>query len=142
MKSGFTIDHIGIAVQDLDSALEQYSSLCLQERIEREIVESQGVEVAFLYLENQKLEFLMPLHEESPIAKFLNKRGPGMHHIAYKVEDILEEMDRLRKEGYTLIHDDPFIGAGNKWVCFIHPKSTGGILTELCQYLPDTTDLE
>jgi len=142
MKSGYTIDHIGIAVHNIEEALTQYSNLSHQKKIQRERVESQGLEVAFLHLGEQKLEFLMPISDSSPVVKFLAKRGPGVHHIAYKVDDILEEMDRLRKEGFQLIHEAPFIGAGNKWVCFLHPKSTNGVLTELCQYLPKASEEE
>jgi len=131
---GYTIDHIGIAVSDLDDAISNYLTLTQSQKVTKERVVSQKVEVAFIYLGAQKLELLAPLEEDSPVQKFLDKRGPGMHHIAYKVENIKEEIARLKEKGLQFIHNEPFIGAGGKWVCFLHPKSTGGVLTELCQY--------
>lgn len=130
----YPIDHIGIAVSDLEAAIDQHCLLTGATEVQRETVQSQHVSVAFIYLGEQKLELLAPTHADSTIQKFLDKRGPGMHHIAYRVENIKAEIARLQKDGYQFIHNQPFIGAGGKWVCFLHPKSTGGVLTELCQY--------
>ena len=98
-----------------------------------EVVESEGVRTSFFKAGPNKIELLEATNPESPIAKFIEKRGEGIHHVAYAVEDIAAEMDRLKREGFRLLNDAPKAGADNKWVCFLHPKDAGGTLIELCQ---------
>ncbi|MCL4149874.1 UNVERIFIED_CONTAM: hypothetical protein GTU68_028502, partial [Idotea baltica] len=98
-----------------------------------EEVASQGVKVAFFNTEAGKIELLQGMNAESPISKFVEKRGEGMHHVGYLVEDIDASMKSLEKEGYRLLNDTPKRGANNKWICFLHPKDCNGVLTELCQ---------
>jgi methylmalonyl-CoA/ethylmalonyl-CoA epimerase len=102
----------------------------------REEVPSEGVRTAFYLVGNTKIELLEATHDESPIAKFIDKRGGGVHHIAFEVDDILSAMNRLKLAGFVLTRDVPVPGADNKLVCFVHPKSTGGTLIELCQEIP------
>nr|WP_270454144.1 methylmalonyl-CoA epimerase [Halonatronomonas betaini] len=127
------IDHIGIAVEDLEAGLEFYRDALGLEYKGQEEVEEQGVKVAFLKIGESKIELLEPLHEDSPIAKFLSKRGEGIHHIAYLVDNIDEKVSVMDAKGVRFIGDEPTEGAGNKKIIFIHPKSTKGVLTELCQ---------
>jgi len=134
LKSIFRkVEHIGIAVQNLEEADQLYQRMLGVRRYKIEEVTSEGVRTAFYLLGETKIELLEPTHADSPIAGFLSKRGPGMHHIAFDVEDILEAMQRLRDAGFVLTHENPMRGADHKLVCFIHPKSTGGTLIELCQ---------
>ena len=127
------VDHIGIAVKDLSSANELFTKLFNQNHYKVESVESEGVATSFFQLEETKIELLQATHPDSAIAKFIEKKGEGIHHIAFEVEDIAAEMDRLQKEGFQLIHESPKEGADNKRICFLHPKSTNGVLIELCQ---------
>ncbi|NPA43231.1 MAG: methylmalonyl-CoA epimerase [Chlorobi bacterium] len=127
------IEHIGIAVADLDRATELYTRLLGIPPYKTERVESEGVEVAFFRVGQSKIELLAPLHEASPIAKFLAKRGEGIHHVAFGVSDIRAELQRLKAEGFELLNENPKPGADRKWVAFVHPKSAGGVLVELCQ---------
>ncbi len=127
------IDHIGIAVEDLEAGLEFYRDALGLEYKGQEEVEDQGVKVAFLKIGESKIELLEPLHDESPIAKFLNKRGEGIHHIAYLVDNIDEKISEMDAKDVRFIGDKPTEGAGDKKIIFIHPKSTKGVLTELCQ---------
>ncbi|HQV51974.1 MAG: methylmalonyl-CoA epimerase [Flavobacteriales bacterium] len=127
------IEHIGIAVKDLDKAEELYAKLLGTPSYKREAVESEGVITSFFQVGPNKIELLESTKEDGPIAKAIEKRGEGMHHIAYEVADIREEMARLKAEGFTLLSEEPKRGADNKLVCFIHPKSAGGVLVELCQ---------
>ena len=127
------IEHIGIAVKDLDKAEELYAKLLGTPSYKREAVESEGVITSFFQVGPNKIELLESTTEDGPIAKAIEKRGEGMHHIAYEVADIREEMARLKAEGFTLLSEEPKRGADNKLVCFIHPKSAGGVLVELCQ---------
>lgn len=132
------IEHIGIAVADIDEGEKLYEKLLGVPPYKREVVESEGVITSFFRQGFNKIELLAPLVEgEGPIGKYLAKKGPGMHHIAYAVCDIKKEMQRLRDEGFTLLHDRPKEGADNKLICFVHPKTAGGVLTELCQEKPD-----
>ena len=127
------VEHIGIAVKSLVSANELFSKLFGQESYKSEKVEREGVTTAFFQMENTKIELLEATNSDSPISKFIEKRGEGIHHIAFEVEDIKAEMSRLEKLGFTLLNKEPQKGADNKLICFLHPKSTNGILVELCQ---------
>ena len=127
------IEHIGIAVLDLDKSEELYENLLGVKSYKREVVESEGVITSFFKAGINKVELLQSINEEGVIAKFIEKKGEGIHHIAYAVTDIVAEMKRLSSEGFTLLSEEPKKGADNKWVCFLHPKTTGGVLVELCQ---------
>ena len=127
------IEHIGIAVKDLDAANEVYSKLLGVDPYKSEGVESEGVMTSFFQTGVNKIELLAATNSDSAIAKFLEKKGEGIHHIAFHVDDIYAEMDRLRKEGFVLLNEEPKMGADNKLICFVHPKGTHGVLVELCQ---------
>ena len=127
------IEHIGIAVKDLEAAKSIYEKLLGTVCYKVEAVESEGVATAFLKSGVNKIELLEASNLESPIAKFIDKRGEGIHHIAFEVDDIESEMARLAAEGFTILSDKPKKGADNKLVCFVHPKSVNGVLIELCQ---------
>lgn len=127
------IEHIGIAVNDIKSAGKVYETLLNTLIYKIEDVESEGVKTAFLQIGSSKIELLEPTSADSPVSKFIEKRGEGIHHIAFDVEDIEAEMERLKKEGFVLLNEKPKLGADNKLVCFIHPKSANGVLIELCQ---------
>ena len=132
MKS-LEIDHIGIAVQSIEASTVRYQQLSGAVIIHEEEVAHQKVKVRFLQTGNQKLELLEATSPDSPIARFIEKHHDGVHHIAFKVDNIRDEMDRLRNEGFHLIQEAPIPGACNKWICFIHPKSVHGMLVEICQ---------
>ena len=127
-----TLDHIGIAVESLAKEVEFYEALGLELEGVEEVVE-QGVKVGFLPVGDGRLELLEPTGESSPIAKHLERRGPGLHHICLKVVDIRASMAALAERGYRLLSDEPQKGAHGCLVCFVHPKSTGGVLLELSQ---------
>ncbi|MDB5133154.1 MAG: methylmalonyl-CoA epimerase [Mucilaginibacter sp.] len=127
------IEHIGIAVHDLKSAGITYEKLLNMPVYKTEEVASEGVKTAFLQAGPNKIELLEALSDDSPVAKFLAKKGEGIHHIAFEVTDIKAEMQRLKNEGFILLNDEPKLGADNKLVCFVHPKSANGVLVELCQ---------
>ena len=127
------IEHIGIAVKDLDVSNKVFASLFGKEHYKIETVESEHVMTSFFKSGPNKIELLQATDSNSPIAKFIEKRGEGIHHIAFAVDDIETEIKRLKNEGFILINDIPKKGADNKLVVFIHPKSTNGILIELCQ---------
>ncbi len=127
------IEHIGIAVSDIASAGKLYEKLLNTAVYKVEEVASEGVKTAFLQTGINKIELLEATSVDSPIAKFIEKRGGGIHHIAFEVEDIIAEMERLTQEGFILLNEQPKQGADNKLVCFVHPKSTNGVLIELCQ---------
>ena len=128
------IEHIGIAVTSLDEGEALYEKLLGVKPYKRETVVREGVVTSFFRQGPNKIELLAPITEgEGPIGKYLNKKGPGIHHIAYAVDDIYQEMERMSAEGFTLLSDEPKPGADNKLVCFLHPKSAGGVLVELCQ---------
>jgi len=127
------IEHIGIAVANLEAAGSLYEKLLNTSVYKIEEVTSEGVKTAFLQNGPNKIELLEATGEDSPIAKFIAKKGQGIHHIAFEVDDIKAEMQRLKSEGFVLLSDEPKLGADNKLVCFVHPKSAGGVLVELCQ---------
>lgn len=127
------IEHLGIAVKSIEESLKTFELLLGTECYKVEEVVSEGVKTAFLQIGESKIELLEALNIESPIAKYLDKRGPGIHHIAFDVENIEEEIKRLSENGFTLIHQSPKDGADNKLIAFLHPKSTESILVELCQ---------
>jgi methylmalonyl-CoA/ethylmalonyl-CoA epimerase len=127
------IEHIGIAVKDLQKSNELFSKLFGKEHYKIEKVESEHVSTSFFMLGDTKIELLEASSPDSAIAKFIEKKGEGIHHIAYAVDDILAEMKRLENEGFELLNKEPKKGADNKLICFLHPKSTNGILVELCQ---------
>ena len=130
------IEHIGIAIKDLNTSEELFTKLFGKESYKVEAVESEGVKTLFFQLGETKIELLEASKPDSPIAKFIEKRGEGIHHIAYDVEDIESEMERLKGEGFQLLSEKPKEGADNKLVAFLHPKSTNGVLVELCQEKP------
>lgn len=127
------IEHIGIAVKDIKESTRVFSKLFGYKSYKTEVVESEGVVTEFFKVGDSKVELLQAIHENSPIAKFISTKGEGMHHIAFEVEDIYSEMKRLEKEGFVILNAEPKKGADNKLICFLHPKSTNGMLIELCQ---------
>jgi methylmalonyl-CoA/ethylmalonyl-CoA epimerase len=127
------IEHIGIAVKNISEANKIYETLLGIAPYKSEKVESEGVETSFFHCGENKIELLEATNPESPIAKFIDKRGEGVHHIAFAVTDIKSEMERLKNEGFILLNETPKKGADNKWVAFVHPKSSNGVLVELCQ---------
>lgn len=127
------IEHIGIAVKDLEAANKTYRAILGSEHYKTEEVESEGVTTSFFKIGDSKIELLAATREDSPITKFLEKRGEGIHHIAFNVEDIQSEIERLKGEGFTLLNEQPKPGADNKIVAFMHPKNGHGVLVELCQ---------
>jgi len=134
MESRWTkIEHLGIAVRSLEEGNALYTKLLGVGPYKEEVVESEGVRTSFFQAGPNKIELLEAIHPDSPIAKFIEKRGEGLHHVAYAVDDIRSEMARLKAEGVVLLNEEPKAGADGKWVCFLHPKSTGGTLVELCQ---------
>ncbi len=127
------VEHIGIAVNKLSEALPLYEKLLATSCYKKELVESEGVETAFFRVGETKIELLESSDPNGVIARYISQRGEGLHHIAFEVADIRAEMARLKEAGFRLLKDEPSLGADNKWVCFIHPKSAGGVLVELCQ---------
>jgi methylmalonyl-CoA/ethylmalonyl-CoA epimerase len=127
------IEHIGIAVKDLNSSVDIYQKLLNTDCYKTEQVASEFVNTAFFKTGENKVELLQATGPESAIAKFIEKKGEGIHHIAFLVDDILAEMERLHKEGFVLLSESPKKGADNKMVCFVHPKDTNGVLIEICQ---------
>lgn len=127
------IDHIGIAVKDLESAIKTYEAILETECYKRETVETQKTETAFFRTGQSKVELLGATDPDSVIARYVEKHGEGMHHVAFEVENIHKEMNRLKKEGFRLINEEPSEGADNKLIAFLHPKDNNGVLIELCQ---------
>ena len=127
------VEHIGIAVKDLDKANHLYEALLGKPAYKLEEVKSENVLTSFFQAGETKIELLVPTSKNSAIYKHIEKRGEGMHHIAFEVEDIYAEMERLRTEGFHILNEKPKRGADNKLVCFIHPKSANSVLVELCQ---------
>ena len=127
------IEHIGIAVKSIENANQIYTSLLGASPYKMEEVKSEGVKTSFFKIGNNKIELLEAINPDSPIAKFIEKRGEGVHHIAFAVDDIQSEIARLKKEGFIVLNETPKKGADNKLVAFLHPKSTAGVLVELCQ---------
>lgn len=126
------IEHIGIAVKSLDQAIPLYEKLLNAQCYKTEPVETEKVNTAFFRQGDTKIELLESTDPEGVIARYIEKKGEGIHHIAFEVSDIEVEMDRLKKEGFVLLNEKPKAGADNKWVCFLHPKHTSGVLVELC----------
>jgi len=131
------IEHIGIAVKNIEQSNELFGKLLGAAHYKMEEVASESVKTSFFKIGESKIELLEATNDTSPIAKFIEKKGEGIHHIAYDVSDILSEMNRLKNEGFILLNATPKKGADNKLVCFLHPKSTNGVLVELCQEIKD-----
>ena len=127
------IEHIGIAVKDLEQSCDLYEKLLGVPAYKLESVPSEGVNTAFFQTGDNKIELVAALTADSTIASFIEKRGEGIHHLAFDVSDIRQEMARLRNNGFVLLSEEPKLGADNKLVCFIHPKGTAGVLIELCE---------
>ncbi|MCB0653045.1 MAG: methylmalonyl-CoA epimerase [Saprospiraceae bacterium] len=127
------VEHIGIAVKNLEESNALFAQLLGKDHYKIEEVLSEGVRTSFFETGDSKIELLEATDPESPIARFIEKKGEGIHHIAFEVENIGQEMERLRQEGFQLLNETPKRGADNKLVCFIHPKSANGVLVELCQ---------
>ncbi len=127
------VEHIGIAVKDISESIALFEKLLNTNCYKKESVESEGVQTAFFQKGSTKIELLESLNPDSAIATFISKRGEGIHHIAFEVGDIESEMKRLEQEGFRLLNSVPKDGADNKRICFLHPKSTNGVLIELCQ---------
>jgi methylmalonyl-CoA/ethylmalonyl-CoA epimerase len=131
------IEHIGIAVRDIAASNDLFAKLLNVQPYKAETVESEGVTTSFFRVNQTKIELLEATSPDSPIAKFLEKKGEGIHHIAFEVDNILAEIDRLKAEGFTVLNEVPKRGADNKLVCFLHPKGTNGVLVELCQEIKE-----
>jgi methylmalonyl-CoA/ethylmalonyl-CoA epimerase len=127
------IEHIGIAVADLEKASSLYEQLLGVTCYKTELVDTENVNTAFFKVGESKIELLASTADDSAIAKFIAKKGEGIHHIAFEVDDIYAEMERLAGKGFVLLNEQPKKGADNKLICFVHPKSTNGVLIELCQ---------
>lgn len=127
------VEHIGIAVRNIAASNDLFAKLLNSQPYKAETVESEGVTTSFFRVNQTKIELLEATNPEGPIAKFLEKKGEGIHHVAFEVDDINAEMERLKNEGFTLLNETPKRGADNKLVCFLHPKGTNGVLIELCQ---------
>jgi len=127
------VEHIGIAVKNLDDTMSFYDDVLGLEKLSVETVESQGVNIAFFKTGETKIELLEPINDDSPIAKFISKRGEGIHHMAIEVEDIEAKIEDMNEKGASFIGDEPTEGADDMKVIFVHPKSTNGVLLELCE---------
>lgn len=127
------VEHIGIAVRNLDTAIPLYETLLGTPCYKKEQVETEKVETAFFQKGETKIELLESTDPDGVIARYIDKKGEGIHHIAFEVEDIRKEMNRLKTEGFTLLMEEPKRGADHKLICFVHPKSANGVLIELCQ---------
>jgi methylmalonyl-CoA/ethylmalonyl-CoA epimerase len=127
------IEHIGIAVRNIENSNKLFTSLFGKSHYKLEKVESENVSTSFFMMGESKIELLEATDPDSAIAKFIDKKGEGIHHIAFEVQDIRSEMKRLEAEGFTLLSAEPKRGADNKLICFLHPKGTNGVLIELCQ---------
>lgn len=131
------IDHIGIAVNDLTDSTALFNKLFNRTPFHFETLEKMHLEAAFYQLDDTKVELLHPQNERSTVHKFLENKGQGIHHVAFEVEDIYAEINRLKQEGFQPLTEQPYKGALNKLVCFFHPKTTNGVLIELCQKIKD-----
>ena len=127
------IEHIGIAVKSLEVSIPLFEKLLNTSCYKTEVVKSENVNTAFFHIRESKVELLESLDPNGIISKYLEKKGEGIHHIAFEVKNIVEEMKRLKNEGFILLQETPKLGADNKLVCFLHPKETNGVLIELCQ---------
>lgn len=131
------LEHLGIAVENLEESNELFEKMLGRPHYKVEEVESEHVKTAFFKVGDSKIELLEATAPESAIARYLEKRGEGIHHVAFEVEDIYAEMKRLKAEGFRLLNEEPKRGADNKLVCFVHPKSANGVLLELCQEIQE-----
>lgn len=129
----YKVEHIGIAVKSLKTSIPLFEKLLNSQCYKTETIDSEGVNTAFFLKNHSKIELLESSLPGGIIEKFIEKKGEGMHHIAFEVDNIVVEMERLKKEGFTLLNESPKDGADNKLVCFVHPKDTNGVLIELCQ---------
>lgn len=136
------IEHIGIAVRDLTTSNELFSLLLNSQPYKAEEVASEGVMTSFFRVAATKIELLSATRPDSPVAVHLAKRGEGIHHLAFEVDDIQAEMERLRAAGFHLLNEKPKLGADNKLVCFVHPKTANGVLIELCQEIKKQEPLD
>ena len=127
------VEHIGIAVRTLAESVPLFEKLLNSQCYKTEVVESEKVNTAFFKTKDTKIELLESIDENGVISKFIDKKGEGLHHIAFEVDNIETEMERLKSEGFILLNENPKKGADNKLVCFLHPKSTNGVLIELCE---------
>ncbi|RSK44102.1 methylmalonyl-CoA epimerase [Hymenobacter rigui] len=127
------LEHLGLAVKDLEAATTLYTKLLGKEPYKREHVASEAVDTVFFQVGGSKIELLAGTSPDSAITRYLEKKPEGIHHVAFEVDDIRAEMERLRAEGFQLLNEEPKRGADNKLVCFVHPKSANGVLVELCQ---------
>jgi methylmalonyl-CoA/ethylmalonyl-CoA epimerase len=127
------IEHLGIAVHDIEASNELFAKLFGEPHYKIEEVASEGVKTSFFKVGNNKIELLEGTNENSAITKFIEKKGEGIHHVAFEVEDIHKEIERLKSEGFRVLNETPKNGADNKLIAFLHPKSTNGVLIELCQ---------
>jgi len=127
------VEHIGIAVKTLAESVPLFEKLLNSQCYKTEVVESEKVNTAFFKTKDTKIELLESIDENGVISKFIDKKGEGLHHIAFEVDNIETEMERLKNEGFILLNDKPKKGADNKLICFLHPKSTNGVLIELCE---------
>lgn len=128
------LDHVAVVVENIEESIKVYEDLGLEFEPDREVVESQGVTTAFASIdENAHIELLEPYGEDGPIHKYIKKKGPGVHHLCFRVKDVTAKSEELKKNGYILINENPVPGAGGCLVNFIHPKSTGGVLIEISQ---------
>jgi methylmalonyl-CoA/ethylmalonyl-CoA epimerase len=127
------VEHIGIAVRSLSASIPLFEKLLKSSCYKIETVESEMVTTGFFQIGETKIELLESLEADGVISKFIDKKGEGIHHIAFEVDDIASEIDRLKKEGFTILDETPKKGADNKLICFVHPKSSNGVLIELCQ---------
>ncbi len=134
------LEHIGIAVKDIEASNDLFKKLFGKRHYKIEEVASEGVKTSFFKTGQSKVELLEATSPDSPIAKFIEKRGEGIHHLAFEVKDIFSEKQRLEGEGFISLNAEPKRGADNKLVCFFHPKSTNGVLIELCQTIPEEDD--
>lgn len=129
----YQVEHIGIAVKDLQAGISLYEKILGSSCYKTELVVSEKVETAFFLQNHTKIELLMSTDPDGVIAQFIEKKGEGLHHIAFEVPNILKEMERLKKEGFRLLNETPKKGADSKLICFVHPKDCNGVLIELCQ---------
>jgi methylmalonyl-CoA/ethylmalonyl-CoA epimerase len=127
------VEHIGIAVKTLAESVPLFEKLLNNQCYKTEVVESEKVNTAFFKTKDTKIELLESIDENGVISKFIDKKGEGLHHIAFEVDNIETEMERLKNEGFILLNDKPKKGADNKLICFLHPKNTNGVLIELCE---------
>ncbi|HEY2727336.1 MAG TPA: methylmalonyl-CoA epimerase [Parafilimonas sp.] len=126
-------EHIGVAVKDLNISIPLFEKLLKTDCYKTETVESENIKIAFFQTGETKIELLESMNEDGVVAKFISQKGEGLHHIAFEVENIYNEINRLKKEGFIFLNEEPKKGADNKLICFLHPKTTNGVLIELCE---------